>query len=104
MKMCFQGDVFLRAVKKIPETAKPVKIVGDVILAHGEQTGHAHRIRNGAVMLREDGTGGGTYIHVAATGASVTHEEHAKIALPAGLYEVVIQSQYTPEAIRNVAD
>lgn len=41
---------------------------------------------------------------VEVDGAVVRHEEHAPIALPAGLYEITIQREYHPEAIRNVAD
>ena len=81
-----QGDVFIRHVEKIPVTAKKVVTNDRLILAAGEQTGRQ-----------------GTWLQVADT-ADVVHEEHAKITLPAGLYEIVIQSQYTPQEIRNVAD
>jgi hypothetical protein len=37
-------------------------------------------------------------------GACLRHEEHTAVVLPPGIYEVVIQREYTPEAIRNVAD
>ena len=97
-----QGDVYIRQIKSIPSNVKPVDEKGDVILAHGEVTGHAHRIMRGAIMFRAD-EGIGTYLEV-KTGADVTHEEHATVSLPAGLYEVVVQSQYTPQAIRNVED
>ena len=97
-----QGDVFIRHVEKIPVTAKKVVTNDRLILAAGEQTGHHHAIHRGAVMFRAD-EGQGTWIQVADT-ADVVHEEHAKITLPAGLYEIVIQSQYTPQEIRNVAD
>jgi hypothetical protein len=55
------------------------------------------------VMFRAD-EGQGTYLQVGESGADVVHEEHAPIAIPAGLYESTIQSQYEPEEIRNVAD
>ena len=38
------------------------------------------------------------------TGGAVTHEEHASIQLPKGNYRIVRQREYSPEAIRNVAD
>lgn len=34
----------------------------------------------------------------------LTHQEHGPIALAPGSYEVIRQREYSPEAIRNVAD
>ena len=34
----------------------------------------------------------------------IEHEEHAKIELPSGFFEVRIQREYKPEGIRKVAD
>ena len=34
----------------------------------------------------------------------LTHQEHAPIALAPGAYRVTRQREYTPEAIRTVAD
>ena len=98
-----QGDVYIRQVATIPDGAKPVETKGRLILADGEVTGHAHAIHRGAMMFRAD-EGQGTWLQVQGGGADVVHEEHATVSLPAGLYEVTIQSQYEPEAIRNVAD
>lgn len=98
-----QGDVYIREISGIPPGAKSVSPEGGrLVLAYGEVTGHAHAIHRGAVMFRAD-EGGGTWLQVDA-GADVVHEEHATVTLPPGLYEVTIQSQYTPAAIRNVAD
>ena len=36
--------------------------------------------------------------------ATVTHDEHSLIDLPAGNYRITRQREYSPEAIRNVAD
>ena len=47
---------------------------------------------------------GQRYIRVPKDGASVQHQEHAAIALEPGDYEVVLQREYTPEAIRRVRD
>lgn len=106
MFQAHQGDVYLRQVKSVPKTVMPVEFKnGPVILAYGEVTGHCHAIHTPKVaMFRDDGGGGGTFINVPAGGASLTHEEHGAIAIPPGDYEVVVQSSYTPEAIRNVAD
>ncbi len=104
--LAHQGDVLIREVKAIPEGAQPVEMeAGRHVLAHGEVTGHAHAIKTPRVrMFREDGSGGGGYLTVPSDGAAVTHEEHAKIALPPGIYEVVTQSQYTPAKIQRVVD
>ena len=43
------------------------------------------------------------YLQVVETTA-LKHEEHATVPLPKGVYRVVQQREYSPEAIRNVAD
>ena len=103
MFQAHQGDVYICQIKEIPAVAKPVESKGRIILAEGEVTGHVHAIHRGAVMFRAD-EGIGTYLQVNDGGASVIHEEHATIVLPPGLYEITIQSQYEPEAIRYVTD
>lgn len=97
-----QGDVLLIPVPAVPDTATKFAPGGDVILALGEVTGHAHRIRTEGVSMWHAGEQ--RYITVPDSGASLTHEEHGKIDLAPGNYQVRIQRVYTPEAIRNVAD
>lgn len=95
-----QGDVFIIAVKSIPEGHR---IARRPVLAEGEVTGHAHRL-----MRAESGSlfsvGGGTYLEVFEPGATVMHEEHGPIELPSGTYEVRIQREYSPKEIRRVVD
>lgn len=94
------GDVLLAAVPALPANAKPVL---GLILAHGELTGHAHRIREaGAAQLFTQG--GFTYLRVTAAAATLVHEEHRPIELPTGVYRVWQQREYTPTAIRTVLD
>jgi len=94
------GDVLLAAVPALPANAKPVL---GLILAHGELTGHAHRIREaGAAQLFIQG--GFTYLRVTAAAATLVHEEHRPIELPTGVYRVWQQREYTPTAIRTVLD
>lgn len=103
-----QGDV-LTVVVKAPESVTPIEPEnGRVVLAHGEVTGHAHAFYgNKATLLRADDTGGGTFLNV-GSGDDLKHEEHTTIhhpPLPDGLaYRVYRQTEYTPEALRNVAD
>lgn len=101
--MVRQGDVLLIPVPSIPEAAKPGKRdKGRIVLAYGEVTGHAHAITEpGVKILEHEGT---RYIRVPRKGADLRHEEHGAIALAAGDYKVVIQREYSPEEIRNVAD
>lgn len=97
-----QGDVLVRRVASIPADAKLQPRTGDIILAHGEVTGHAHRVKERQADMY--GGGGGFYLKVAAGGATITHEEHATIPLAPGDYRVLRQREYYPNEIRNVAD
>jgi hypothetical protein len=100
-----QGDVFIcQITDAVPASAVEVpKDAGRVILAYGEVTGHAHAIHSRAVMFRDDGLAQ-TFLAVSAGGAELVHEEHGKISIPEGNYQVTIQREYSPEGLRNVAD
>lgn len=98
-----QGDVLLEPVGVIPDGLTVVaKVEGKVILAYGEATGHHHAIEDPQVELYTDKEGN-LWLH---TGEDVylTHQEHDTVTIPPGGYRVVKQKEYTPEAIRNVAD
>ena len=78
-----------------------------VVLAWGEQTGHAHRVTagtNGAVTLGQ--VGSATYMIVTDAPATLDHEEHGPVTIPEGTYEVRIQRtwDYLAEMERRVAD
>lgn len=97
-----QGDVLIERVNSIPKTAKK-QPKQKIILAHGEATGHHHAIeeRDPADWWKEeDGT---QYVNARGV-VEVTHQEHSTIKLPIGKYRVTRQVEYSPEAIRNVAD
>lgn len=98
-----QGDVLVERVERLPDGLKPVeREQGRVVLAHGEVTGHAHAIKNR--IAKFFGTEKGERFLSLEKPCDLVHEEHSTIALPAGNYRVSIQREYTPEAIRNVAD
>ena len=106
MKLYRQGDVLFRSVAGIPAGERKVR--ADGVVAYGEATGHKHAVapREG-VQVFECGkdlfvtvSGDG----IAIGGAVVTHDEHAPVTLPPGNYQVTIQREYSPEAIRNVQD
>lgn len=101
-----QGDVLITEVPSIPKGAKAIpREGGKVVLAHGEVTGHSHAIAaksakfvgvvNDQVMRR--------YLE-APRDVVLRHEEHAEIRIAKGTYEITIQREYAPGAIRNVAD
>jgi hypothetical protein len=94
-----QGDVFLISIDEIPSGAKEMHNPQRVVLAYGESTGHAHALAS--TMARSFQDKDSLFIKVIA-GATLVHEEHAAITLPAGCYRVVRQRQYEepkPEAV-----
>lgn len=98
-----QGDVGIFPTK-IPTNAAPKKVEGRIVLAYGEVTGHAHAISEvEAQDVEVYEKNGKTYLRVKEP-VTVKHEEHTAQPLTPGDYEVRIQREYHPEAIRNVAD
>lgn len=114
-----------------PRGAKDAREKGRIILAHGEVTGHAHEVVAGATdadveqlpaaeFFEEPGTG--RRILLVTRPCALTHQEHGTIALDPhapeqvrqgdvmlnpigkGAWHVVRQVEYSPEAIRQVAD
>lgn len=110
-----QGDVLIETIAKIPTTAKKQKRSREVILAHGEVTGHHHKLeardpanwwKEGEIAptLEKPSTLAGEIFLALPAGGAVTHDEHSTITLPPGKYRVIRQREYSPEEIRNVAD
>lgn len=99
-----QGDVLVQQVAKLPQGTKRVKREGGrIILARGEATGHHHSIADRATALLE-APDGERFLNVGPHGAVIEHQEHDTINLPEGKFRLRRQREYTPEAIRNVAD
>lgn len=96
------GDVGLSVVDALPKGAQQQQRKGDLILAEGEVTGHAHRIADRRVTLWS--VGEQRYIEVGTDGAVLDHEEHGPITLEPGTYEVLQQREYTDVGLRNVTD
>lgn len=99
------GDVFLQAVAapSVPLYRQP-----HTTLAHGEVTGHSHRIAEaGAAALfgltPQPQEGAERFLQVTAP-ATLIHEEHAPIRLETGWYRVWQQREYTPGRVRVVLD
>ena len=93
-----QGDVSIMAVNRIPKQARKVK--GDLVLARGEVTGHAHKIVEGQAFLYRVATGL-LYLRVLSEVAKLYHEEHEDIILPKGDYEIRRQREFDPLAGRR---
>ena len=100
-----QGDVFIRRIEKAPADLKPVPLdCGKIVLAHGEATGHMHAIDSGmgaALFMTPDQV---KRVLRVKQPVRLYHDEHEPIEIPIGDYEVVIQKEYSPAEILNVAD
>lgn len=101
-----QGDCALIAVKSTPDDATIIDIPGDVILKHGEATGHMHSFRGAEArkvyvrqtMKKE------RFLHVVKT-AYLEHEEHSRIEVPPGIYAIPNQVEWSDDQEpRIVAD
>lgn len=96
------GDLLLIPVNNVPEGKGASGM--DVVLLEGEVTGHAHRLqcatKPAVTILAPDG---GMFLSLVEA-TPLVHEEHGTIVVPPGQYAVRRQVEYSPEAIRNVAD
>ncbi|MBE9049905.1 hypothetical protein IQ243_05695 [Nostocales cyanobacterium LEGE 11386] len=94
------GDVLIRRIATLPVGAQ--KRVGTT-LAHGEVTGHSHRIQQSqAAQLWAQGND--LFLEIKEPSATLIHEEHRAIELPQGLYRVWKQREYRPDAYVEVED
>jgi hypothetical protein len=106
-----QGDVLLQRVPTRPRTGADAREQGRIILAHGEVTGHAHEVVPAEITAITDMPAAqffqepdGTRFLFVERPCALIHQEHGPIALMPGCYRVVRQREYSPEAIRTVAD
>ena len=102
-----QGDVLLVDAAYrggMPKAAVKIEVGGDTILAHGEATGHAHRISAKLPVDYFDHQAE-RYLH-ALCEAPLTHEEHASVPIYPrdGGYQQAFQVEEKREQIQRVAD
>lgn len=105
-----QGDVLLVRVNSAAR-GEDARENGRIILAHGETTGHCHEViadKESTVSIQEitdknDSLFGARLLRVEGR-AALKHDEHSTIEIPDGTYRVVRQSEYSPSAVRSVAD
>jgi len=97
------GDVIL---EKISSTDLGIKIQsGNIVLAEGEATGHAHRITSEYAELYETpANDNGVRLLLLKCPAMLLHEEHKALELPAGLFRVRIKRQYSPDGWQKGVD
>ncbi|SEO56294.1 hypothetical protein SAMN04487843_102173 [Methylobacterium sp. ap11] len=95
-----QGDIFIQAIPALPPEASG-RPLPHTVLAHGEITGHSHRVADPAALFAGDGC---FYLDVPADGTRVVHDEHGTITLDRGTYRVWRQREYTPVRIVTVQD
>lgn len=102
MKVYRHGDVLLIKVSALPKDVRRISSDGDVVLAYGEVTGHAHRIKESQKVEYWD-AGAARYLKVLEQTA-LTHEEHTPILLERGVYRQAFQVEEFGEEVRRVAD
>lgn len=120
--MARQGDVLIMAIEAPSKLGAEVsRENGRLVLAHGESTGHAHAIAGSCHLYMDEQRpvstedaatmvarlGGGLIpdrVLVCDAPVELRHEEHATVTIPAGAYKIRIQREYSPGALRNVAD
>jgi hypothetical protein len=94
------GDVLIEQTPDLPKVREKLP---HTILAHGEVTGHCHRIKE-SDQADLYATSDGLFLHVRGPLVSVVHEEHATVTLTSGYYRVWRQREYSPKEIRVVRD
>ena len=84
---------------------------GHLVLALGEATGHAHIVADKDASLYDLITPDDSeelrqrfLLVEAEQGATITHQEHAPLVIPPGVWEVRRQREYTPAAPVIVGD
>jgi hypothetical protein len=114
--MVRQGDVLILDPSivgaKVEAGGEVPRDSGRVVLAYGEVTGHAHAIKAPSAKLYDPANPPsdeaartlGERILRSRTGMKLQHEEHSEIQIPAGHWLVRRQREYSPEALRTVAD
>ncbi len=100
-----QGDIFFVKLDAEPKLDGATTLKNGVI-ARGETTGHAHRVSPsslaaGATLML---LGRSMYLRTAEAGATIVHEEHGPVELPAGAYAVVNQQEFDGLRWRTVLD
>jgi hypothetical protein len=83
-----QGDLLLVPVRALPDEADLLGR-GRLMLAKGEATGHAHVVEDERASVHRVGWSETTYLRVVGDEpVSLVHEEHDRLRVRPGVYEV----------------
>lgn len=109
-----QGDILL---VKIEDSGGALRVgkPTPLIVGHGETTGHTHTIEAARALTGDelawdlfartgDWQGNGDPLVAVDAPTIIRHQEHDALPVPAGVYRVVRQRVYAPEAPRSVLD
>ncbi|HXF97926.1 MAG TPA: hypothetical protein VNJ46_04865 [Gaiellaceae bacterium] len=108
--MVRQGDLLLVPAETLPEPplVERPRRDGRLVLARGEQSGHAHAVLEpGARLLGSPLDPDGEeplVLLVEEEPVTLVHEEHAPIRLAPGAYEVRRQREYSRSGERRAID
>jgi len=100
-----QGDLLLVPIGGLPEGVRPVRS-GRIVLARGEATGHAHVVDDERASLHSLEWPATRFLSVVGEEpVFLVHEEHDRLEVQPGVYEVRRQREYEPSrASRWVSD
>lgn len=103
-----QGDILIEDVMVKPSGIKAAPSQGQT-LAYGEVTGHAHVLDDEESQVHvpisaPDEANAAIKFAKLGRAAKLKHQEHAPIPLKRGWKQITRQREYSPEAIRQVAD
>lgn len=111
-----QGDIMLQRIEPedaavdydLDEGSEIARENGKLVIALGEVTGHSHVVEMPAVKMiaapnRNDKQKQKELDRflISEQPFAMTHDEHAAVHVPAGLYRIVRQQEYAPGTIRN---
>ena len=98
------GDVLLEQIADVPQSL-PNPRTGErkITVAYGEQSGHSHVVIGDDAKMLSHSKDEQTTIDL-PYGGYITHEEHGRIDLPPGQWQVRTQVEYTEVGERNVVD
>lgn len=97
-----QGDVLIKKIEILPDDLKEIN-GNRLVLAEGEATGHAHAIYDIQNCHMYAAPNEDLYIKVSKK-VDLLHEEHGKIPINEGIYQVIKQVEVIDEIVKPVVD
>lgn len=107
------GDVIIEKISSLPKDFNELPKVEDDCLAHGEVTGHSHKLfkmmdpelplgSSFDIRICKDGT---RFLHIKSR-SELRHQEHDPRIVPNGDFKITIQREYDPfgKIIRRIKD